>query len=87
MLSKVQSDVFHQLEFCTLFCLQDYTYKKSFLFVEVQVSGDNLGDFDIHTIKKDVLDTHATKKLDRTSKPLSQKFLTPKPFRSGSVRI
>jgi hypothetical protein len=43
--------------------------------------------FDIQPIKKDVLDTQATKKLDWTSKPLSQKFLTPKPFRLGSVRI
>jgi hypothetical protein len=39
------------------------------------------GDFDTQAIKKDVLDTQATKKFGWTSKPLSQNFLTPNPFR------
>jgi hypothetical protein len=38
-------------------------------------------DFDTQAIKKDALDTHATKKFGWTSKPLSQIFLTPNPFR------
>jgi hypothetical protein len=38
-------------------------------------------DFDTQSIKKDALDTQATKKFGRTSKPLSQIFLTPNPFR------
>jgi hypothetical protein len=38
-------------------------------------------DFDTQSIKKDALDAQATKKFGRTSKPPSQFFLTPNPFR------
>jgi hypothetical protein len=40
-----------------------------------------IGDFCIQPIKKDGMDTEATKKLKETSKPSDKNFLTPNPFR------